>query len=55
MLKGAIHPFTYRDEGILATFVKKMHNTKKLKLYYLRYNYFKNLWSSFSLRGLYGW
>ena len=22
MLKGAIHPFTYRGEGILATFVK---------------------------------
>ena len=24
MLKGAIHPFTYRGEGILATFVKKI-------------------------------
>ena len=54
MLKGAIHPFTYRDEGILATFVKKSI-TQKIKLYYLRYNHFKNLWSSFSLRGLYGW
>ena len=54
MLKGAIHPFTYRDEGILATFVKKSI-TQKIKLYYLRYNYFKHLWSSFSLRGLYGW